>query len=194
MKRVCWIFSLSFVIILMQASLVLAQTPRPTPTNEPGDVASQNSAPNGSIRGTAYLDQNGDGLCVDTGEPTHAGVPIEFVSDDGQFSTFLATGDNGTYGLVAAGYGTWTVSARPNANDFVVTSANSQSVFLSKEEPLALNINFCVQETNGPITSTTLLPASGAAANNFFYYVALAAGLLLVVAGGVVQLRKRGRA
>lgn len=157
---------------------------------------------NGSIRGTVYLDENGDGECVDTGEPTHPGVPIEFVSNDGEWSTFLATGDNGTYGLVAAAYGTWTVSARPNANDFVVTSETTQSVFIGEEEPVALNVDFCIQEIDGPIaesaeiatftpTTTTFLPASGAAADNAPYYVALAAGLLLVLAGGALQFIKR---
>lgn len=210
MKQFCWIISLSFALIFMHASLTLAQEPRPTPTNEPiatttpPPPTSGNKVANGSIRGTAYLDQNGDGRCVDTGEPIHPGVPIEFVSNDGQFTTFLATGDNGTYGLVAAAYGTWTVSARPNANDFVVTSATSQSVFISEEEPLALNIDFCIQEIDGPITvnteiatfspttTTIFLPASGAAANNRPYYVALAAGLLLIIAGVVIRLKKHG--
>lgn len=157
---------------------------------------------NGSIRGTVYLDANGDGLCVDTGEETHPGVPIEFVSNDGEWSTYLATGDDGTYGLVAAAYGTWTVSARPNANDFVVTSATTQSVFIGEEEPVALNIDFCIQEIDGPITAgteiatftattATFLPSSGAAADNAPYYVALAGGLLLVIAGGVLQVKQR---
>ncbi|MCA9979933.1 MAG: hypothetical protein KDD89_03855, partial [Anaerolineales bacterium] len=77
----------------------------------------------GSIRGTVYLDRNADGVCgADQGDPIQAGVPIEFVSNDGGFTTYLQSGDNGTYGLVAAGLGTWQVSARPNANDFIVTS------------------------------------------------------------------------
>lgn len=157
----------------------------------------------GSIRGTVYLDRNGDGKCVDTGEPTHPGVPIEFVSNDGQWSTFLATGDDGTYGLVAAAYGTWTVSARPNANDFVVTSTATKSVFIGEDERVALNVDFCIQEIDGPITTTSgtniatftnviFLPASGAAANNTPYYIAFALGFLLFAAGAVFHLKRRG--
>lgn len=204
MKQFRWIISLSFVLIFIHASLAQAQEPRPTPTNEPSATPpASNTVFNGSIRGTAYLDKNGDGRCVNTGEPVHPGVPIEFVSNDGQFTTFLATGDDGTYGLVAAAYGTWTVSARPNANDFVVTSAASQSVFISAEKPLMLNIDFCVQKIGGPVTvgteiatfspttSTTFLPASGAAADDTPYYAALAAGLLLIIAGVVLHFKKR---
>ena len=156
---------------------------------------------NGSIRGTVYLDENGDGQCVDTGEPTHPGVPIEFVSNDGEWSTYLATGDDGTYGLVAAAYGTWTVSARPNANDFVVTSQATKSVFIGSEEPVALNIDFCIQDIDGPVTTTAgtniatftnvvYLPASGAEANNIPYYIAFVAGLLLMAGGAALYLKR----
>jgi hypothetical protein len=157
---------------------------------------------NGSIRGTVYLDKNGDGKCVDTGEPTHPGVPIEFVSNDGKWSTYLATGDDGTYGLVAAAYGTWTVSARPNANDFVVTSQATKSVFIGSDEPLALNIDFCIQDIDGPVTTgagtniatftnVVYLPASGAAAKNLPYYIAFATGFLLFAAGAIIYTKRK---
>lgn len=156
---------------------------------------------NGSIRGTVYLDKNGDGQCVNTGEPTHPGVPIEFVSNDGKWSTYLATGDNGTYGLVAAAYGTWTVSARPNANDFVVTSKATRSVFIGSDEPVALNIDFCIQDIDGPVTTSAgtniatftnvvYLPASGAEANNLPYYIAFVAGFLLMAGGAALYLKQ----
>lgn len=152
------------------------------------------TAPNGSIRGTVYLDKNGDGKCVGTGDPIQAGVPIEFVSDDGKWSTYLQSGANGTYGLVAAAYGTWTVSARPNANDFVVISKPTLSVFIGSEQPLALNIDFCVQTKGGPVTggstTTTLLPTSGTAANNIGFLAAGLSGLLLVGLGAVVVRRR----
>jgi hypothetical protein len=148
---------------------------------------------NGSIRGTVYLDANGDGKCVGTGEAIHPGVPIEFVSDDGKWSTYLQTGDDGTYGLVAAAYGTWTVSARPNPNDFVVTSKPTLSVFIGSEQPLALNVDFCIQTKGGPIQNRpvgTLLPSSGAAAQNGGFVAAGLAGLLFMGAGAMVVLRR----
>ena len=144
----------------------------------------------GSIRGTVYLDTNGDGKCVGTGEPTHPGVPIEFVSDDGQWSTYLQTGDNGTYGLVAAAYGTWKVSARPNPNDFVVTSQATRHVFIGSEQPLALNIDFCIQTKGGPIQNKpVLLPTSGAAAHNGGFWAAGLLGVVLMGAGTAVLRR-----
>ena len=157
-----------------------------------GSVAAQ-VVYDGSIRGTVYLDANGDGQCVGTGEATHPGVPIEFVSDDGKWSTYLQTGDNGTYGLVAAAYGTWTVSARPNPNDFVVTSKPTLSVFIGSEQPLALNVNFCIQTKGGPIQNqptTTYLPTSGTAAQNGGLVVAGLLGLLLIGGGAAVAKRR----
>ncbi|MDA0244360.1 MAG: hypothetical protein OT477_13160 [Chloroflexi bacterium] len=157
-----------------------------------GSVAAQ-VVYDGSIRGTVYLDANGDGQCVGTGEATHPGVPIEFVSDDGKWSTYLQTGDNGTYGLVAAAYGTWTVSARPNPNDFVVTSKPTLSVFIGSEQPLALNVNFCIQTKGGPIQNqptTTYLPTSGVAAQHGGLVVAGLLGLLLIGGGTAVAKRR----
>ena len=66
----------------------------------------------GSIRGTVYHDQNADGACVGTGEPGLAGVPLSFVSDDGG-TVSLLSGTDGSYGLVAVGFGRWRVSAMP---------------------------------------------------------------------------------
>lgn len=167
---------------------------------------------NGSIRGTVYLDQNGDGVCVGTGEPTHPGVPIEFVSNDGNWTTYLQTGDDGTYGLVAAAYGTWQVSARPNANDFAVTSTPTLSVFISESEPTSLGNDFCILPLDGsatggtgtgggiasftPNTSTapanTLLPESGASADMTLLSVILGFGMLLVASGaGLEWFRRR---
>lgn len=158
-------------------------------------ISAQSQTSNGSIRGTVYIDSNGNGQCPDEGEPTHPGVPIEFISDDGEWSTYLQTGENGTYGLVAAGYGTWSVSARPNANDFVVTSEPTLNVFIGSEEPLALNINFCIRETNASavtiISTSTILPAAGEAANNTPFTVGLLSGLALIGLGGVLFTKKQ---
>lgn len=184
-KRI-WGLAAAVIILLLSATVVLAQTP-PIPTAVPTPES------NGSIRGTVYLDTNGNGICPDQGEPIHVGVPIEFISDDGKWSTFLQTGDDGTYGLVAAGYGTWKVSARPNANDFVVTSKPTLNVFLSSEEPLALNINFCIRKTSGAKTAAvgpTVLPAAGAAADNLPFAMAAFSGLALLGLGLGLARRK----
>jgi hypothetical protein len=67
----------------------------------------------GAIRGTVYSDTNSDGVCVGTGEPVLAGVPIQLVTADGQTVVNLESGSDGTYGMVAAGFGTWNVTALP---------------------------------------------------------------------------------
>lgn len=155
----------------------------------------------GSIRGTVYIDSNRDGQCGPTfGDPTHPGVPIEFVSNDGNFTTFLQSGDNGTYGLVAAGLGTWQVSARPNANDFVVTGTATRSVFIGAEEPLALGVDFCIVPTSGGtipggglgvIAPITHLPTAGAPDNLAWFNVALLVGTLFMGAGGLVLAKSK---
>jgi hypothetical protein len=161
------------------------------------------SAQNGSIRGTVYVDSNADGLCGPTyGDPVQVGVPIEFVSNDGGFTTFLQSGENGTYGLVAAGYGTWQVSARPNANDFVVTGTATRSVFIGSEEPVALDVDFCVVATSGGtipgggsglgvIVPITQLPAAGASDNLAGFGIALLFGVALLGAGGYLLIRAK---
>ena len=77
-------------------------------------------ASSGTLAGTVYHDQNADGVCVGTGEPGLAGVPVDFVSDDG-FTIALPSGSDGSYGLVAVGFGRWRVTAKPGTG-FTVTS------------------------------------------------------------------------
>lgn len=184
-KKSLWGVGAAVLIFLFTVSMISAQTTPPTPVPTPAAA--------GSIRGTVYLDTNGNGICPDAGEKIHVGVPIEFVSDDGKWSTFLQTGDDGTYGLVAAGYGTWKVSARPNANDFVVTSKPTKDVFLSSEEPLALNVNFCIRATSGTTTAArggTVLPAAGGEANNTPFTMAILSGLAFLGLGLGLTIRK----
>jgi hypothetical protein len=190
MSRKVWMSVLLVVLLALFASTVYAQDgpPRPTPTNvAPGDNPPgenppgedppgmlQSSDPRGSIRGTVYEDLNADGRCVGTGEPALAGVTIQFVSNDGNATVYLYSGDNGTYGLVAAGLGTWTVTAQPPAGH-VVTSKNPLQVFLGPEEDqqLVLGVDFCVYKGTtivvppifippGVVAPPVFLPESGA--------------------------------
>jgi hypothetical protein len=160
-------------------------------------VSAQSSDNNiGSIRGTVYLDRNRDGKCgAADGDPIQAGIPIEFVSNDGGFTTYLQSGSNGTYGLVAAGLGTWRVSARPNANDFVVTGTGTRQVFIGSEAPLALNVDFCVAPSTGQTGSTpsTRLPIAGAdnSLSLLWLNLAFVVGLLFVGSGGMLLVRRQ---
>ena len=155
----------------------------------------------GSIRGTVYVDSNADGRCgAEFGDPIHVGVPIEFVSNDGKFTTYLQSGANGTYGLVAAGLGTWQVSARPNANDFVVTGTATRSVFIGAEEPLALGVDFCVVPLRGGIipggnlgviVPLPQLPTAGATDNLAWFNLALLVGMMFMGAGGLTLAKTK---
>lgn len=139
----------------------------------------------GSIRGTVYEDKNRDGKCAGTGDPVLKDIPIKFVSDDGKYTAYLQSGANGTYGLVAAGFGTWTVSAEPPSG-YVVTSKSPLKVFLGSNQMLALGTDFCVAKG----TAGTVLPESGAAVAPILVLVAgIGAGMVLVGAG--LEWRKR---
>ena len=111
----------------------------------------------GTIRGAVYTDADGDGRCVSSGINGEVPVPnvnIAFVSDSGA-RIVLHTGSNGTYGLAAAGQGTWQVMAMPAPAQWAVTSPNPLSVTVSDGSGLVqLNNNFCVRAAAG-----TLAPA-----------------------------------
>ncbi|MFZ0544938.1 MAG: hypothetical protein WAM60_05850 [Candidatus Promineifilaceae bacterium] len=193
--------SLSLAMILaLFASVVYAQqgepTPRPTPTNvPPGESGSpppavQGDETKGSIRGTVYDDKNADGSCSE--DPVLVGVPIKFVSNDLDTTVYLQSGDNGTYGLVAAGLGTWMVSAEPGAG-MIVTSKNPLQVFIDQGSRLATGVNFCVAKgstTGNSGTGSVILPTAGSAVAPTFIVVSLF-GLGLVLAGAGIEWRRR---
>lgn len=146
----------------------------------PASVIAQS---NGSIRGTIYGDTNKDGSCVNSGEPTVPGVPVELLfQQDGTALTF-PSGPDGRYGLTAAQLGTWTVTAKPPAG-FYVSSANPVVVTISGPQPEANNIDFCLA------TVATTLPGSGAIIAPPFY---IGIGALLILIGVGVELRRRRR-
>ncbi len=155
----------SVVLVLMMA--LMAQ------------VVGAQSDEHGSIRGAVYQDVNGDGKCVNTGvagEGPVANVNLEFVNSDGKYTINLHSGDNGTYGLVAAGFGYWRVTAQPSS-EWVVTSQNPVYAAIDQDKPLVLDVNFCVAKgLYYPVVPVfpvhpvqplpAVLPESGAAAQN----------------------------
>lgn len=171
-------------------------------------VAGGAYAQSGSIRGTVYQDTNVDGVCVGTGEPTVRGVPINILSPGGQNDIVLESGDDGTYGMVAAGLGTWTVVIK-QASGWVVTSNNNIQVYLNSDQPGAQGVDFCVVRagtatppastatpTSTPVPGTTppavVLPESGGPIAPLLL-AALAAGTGLILAGlGIEWHRRRG--
>ncbi|MBE2198875.1 MAG: hypothetical protein IAE79_09710 [Anaerolinea sp.] len=210
---------------------VMAQTPRPTPTIDPGIDATSTPSPTptidpgidatstpsptpdarytptpvvvptvsppppagqspsgglGTIRGLVYQDSNGDGKCINTGtagEGPVAGITVEFVSSDEQTVINLQTGPDGIYGLTAAGYSYWAVSARPGSA-WVVTSEKTRYVPIFEDSLVATDVNFCVQKAGA---ATVLLPASGAFVGTFWLTLALAVGIFLIGLGMRLQ-------
>jgi hypothetical protein len=191
---------LALLIVLMGSLFVpraQAQQVRPTPTTVPRGGAEQEQqqepaeARDGSIRGTVRLDRNGDGRCAD--EPVLADIPIRFVSDNGATTLFLRSGENGTYGLVAAGYGTWQVSADPPA-PYVVTSQKTINAFLGANQKLALGVDFCVADiANVRAQAPVILPQSGAPVAPPLAAAALT-GLTLLLSGLALEWRRRSAA
>ncbi|MCA9975131.1 MAG: hypothetical protein KC413_05250 [Anaerolineales bacterium] len=195
---------------------VAAQEPRPTPTIDPGIDATVTPSPTpdpgvptptptatpiapstqtssgklGTIRGLVYQDKNGDGKCVATGvtgEGPIAGVTVEFVSSDEQTVINLQSGPDGIYGLAAAGYSYWAVSARPGS-EWVVTSQKTLTVPIFEDSLVATDVNFCLQEASA---ATVLLPASGAIGGTLGLTVAVFVGIFLIVFGIGVQWSRR---
>lgn len=151
-------------------------------TLAPGMVFAQTST--GSISGKLYEDQNADGKCSDTGEPGLAGVPIRFSSGD--TTVFLESGQDGTYGLVAAGFSTWEVTAEPSS-DWVVSSLNPLFITIDETNPRAEGINFCIARA-GVVPPT--LPESGATIAPVFLAALIAGGGFLAT-GLALELRRR---
>lgn len=194
-KFVASLFGSLLLAFLLGVGMAFAQDVRPTPTNIP--PPSDGGEPGGSIRGTVYVDVGGDGVCA--GDPVLAGVPIEFVSNDGGTTVYLSSGSDGTYGLVAAGLGTWQVSVVPPAG-YVAISSPTLAAFIDAESPVATGIDFCVAEggTSAGTTTTTggtqpvpvVLPESGASNTSSLVIVGLV-GLLLVGLGAMIHFRRQ---
>lgn len=137
-----------------------------------GSLLAMSSEPDqGTIRGTVYLDVDGDGRCVNskvTGELPIPNIDLTFVSLSGGQSATLYSGSNGTYGLPSAGQGTWMVTAVPNPALWKVTSTNPIQVTVSESAGLVqLNVDFCVQPAAGvslPTARLNTLPEKDSAA------------------------------
>ncbi|MCP4357679.1 MAG: hypothetical protein GY796_06650 [Chloroflexi bacterium] len=152
----------------------------------------------GTIRGGVYQDVNGDGQCVNTGiagENPVPGVTIQFVSSDKATVVTLTTGDNGTYGLAAAGQSIWEVTAQPDAAKWVVTSENPRFAYVLPETGLEqTGFDFCVSQGANAVI---VLPQSGAAATNsnsndhIFVVAAAVFGLALVGLGVSLEWQRR---
>lgn len=205
---------LAMLLWLAASSVVWAQTPRPTPTNIPppggGGTDQVSDEQRGSISGFIYEDVNGDGRCVNTGvagENPIRGIDVRFVSSDRQTVITQYSGENGDFGLYAAGQSYWEVTVLPGAG-WTVASQSTIYVPVYAESPNHANINFCLTRgTNAVIqlpgvVGTILLPESGAShaerqaaqtETMWRWVAALTAvtGLTLIAAGLYLQWQRR---
>lgn len=181
----------AFVFLTTLSALLLAAA---------GALA-QDTQSSGTIRGGVYQDVNGDGRCLDTGiagEDPVPGVEVVFVSSDRATVVTLTTGDNGTYGLAAAGQSIWEVTARPDPSRWIVTSENPLYVPVLPEEGMVqTDVNFCISQGANAII---VLPQSGAAVaatataahgGQFWAAITAVLGLALFGAGAVLQQRRQ---
>ncbi len=175
-------------LMLIWATAVSAQQPRPTPTNIAPNRGTSQGERKGSIQGAVYEDTNGDGNCVNTGvegEGPVEGVTLQFVSSDAATIIDLTSGPEGFYGLFAAGQSYWGVTALPGS-EWVVSS--EPTIYVPVYEADGLNhtdINFCVRKATAA-DQITLLPEAGGARTNSssgIFMVATLMGLLLIVGG-----------
>jgi hypothetical protein len=222
MSRKLIISSILGFSLLLFASSVFAQDPRPTPTNvaPPGEGGNESDDSRGSISGFVYSDVNGDGQCVNTGvagEEPIQGVDVQFVSSDRETVITQYSGDKGDFGLYAAGQSYWEVTVMPE-DGWRVTTEATVYVPVYPETLSHDNVNFCLAEgaasssgvsggnaiINIPLGAGTniLLPESGASAaqlkaqNNLVLLVimVLAVGLLLVFVGYFLEHRRKTNA
>ncbi len=143
----------------------------------------------GSIRGVVYEDRNADGVCVGTGEPTLAGINVQFVSDDGGSTVHLQSGPDGSYGLVSVGLGTWTVTAVP-LTGFSVSSINPLVAVLNAEQPETIGLDFCIIKGSGTDGGSVVLPESGASVAPPLVAAGVA-GFILIASGATIEIRRR---
>jgi hypothetical protein len=191
-------YLLVLLVALFLVPIAGAQEGRPTPTpraDEQGDdgetPASQGTNQlSGSIRGTVYGDSNLDGTCTQD-EARLVGIPVRFETG-GTEAVRLQTGDDGSYGLVAAPFGEWTVVVEPPTGWAAVGNSSRQvtTAINSAETRTALGVDFCLT-TASTSGGSTLLPAAGSPIASQYLFGILAAGLLLFVAGAGLEVRRR---
>lgn len=197
-------------MMLLAANTVLAQDPRPTPTNvaSGGGGGSEDDEKRGSISGFIYEDVNRDGQCVNTGvegEEPIQGINVQFTSSDGETVITHYSGAQGDFGLYAAGQSYWEITVMPESG-WVATTEATVYVPVYLESLNHENVNFCLSQggANAIINlpganSAVLLPESGASAAelqakqnvNTAVITSIMLGLVLIFTGFAIEKRRR---
>ncbi len=169
--------------ILLAVVVLLAFMTGVLSAQEPGERR-------GTIMGVVYEDVNGDGKCVSTGvagEVPVADVDVEFVSSDEKTVLTMYSSPDGAFGLYAAGFSYWRLTAKPTA-DWVVTSKNPIYAPIDAQNTAASGLFFCVQKA---AKARVVLPASGAPIGAGHLVATAVTGLSLIITGAVLEIRRR---
>lgn len=152
-------------------------------------VAQQTEKTTGAIQGVVHQDMNGDGKCVNTGvsgEGPVANVNVEFVSSDAQTILTMYSSPDGAFGLFAAGFSYWKLTAKPTA-EWVVTSPNPQYAPLGPDNYAVSGLVFCVQKAG---QAKVVLPQSGGGMGAGVLSGTAVFGLALALSGVFLKTRR----
>ncbi len=144
----------------------------------------------GTIMGVIYEDVNGDGVCVDTGVEGEVPVPdvnVEFVSSDEKTVLTMYSSADGAFGLYAAGFSYWKLTAKPSA-EWVVTSENPIYAPIDAQNHAINGLYFCVQKAQ---KAQVVLPASGDPVSAGALAATAVTGLTFILGGVVLEIRRR---
>ena len=144
----------------------------------------------GTIMGVIYEDVNGDGRCVNTGvagEVPVANVDVEFVSSDEKTVLTMFSSKDGAFGLYAAGFSYWKLTAKPTA-DWVVTSENPIYAPIDAQNTAVSGLFFCVRKAS---QARVVLPVSGDPVSAGVLATTAVSGLSLLLAGVTLEIRRR---
>lgn len=144
----------------------------------------------GAIQGMVYEDVDGDGRCVNTGvagEGPVGGVDVEFVSSDEETVLTMYSSPDGAFGLFAAGFSYWRLTAKPGP-EWVVTSENPIYAPIDKDDPAINGLFFCVQDADA---APVYLPQSGGGLSALGMAGTAVFGLGLLLAGAGLEWRRR---
>ena len=141
------------------------------------------SAPSGTIRGTVFLDADGDGI-YDAGEAPIAGVTVTAISNGG-FEIPLRSGEDGTFGFVGIHSAHWTLRVTVPEGYAASGPTLYTDIWLGAGNWQVLDKNFGLVST-----APLLLPVAGSESRR----LTIALGLLIgggLLVGGNLSLRRR---
>lgn len=144
----------------------------------------------GAIQGVVHEDINGDGVCVDSGvagEVPVADVDVEFVSSDEQTVLTMYSSPDGAFGIFAAGFSYWKLTAKPST-EWVVTSKNPIYAPIDKDHPAIAGLFFCVQKAS---KAKVLLPQSGNTFSTGTLTGTAVFGIGILLMGLILEKRRR---